>query len=149
MDGQGNLVITAIKEDYDGAHFTSARMKTYGKFSFQYGSVEVRSKLPYGKGIWPAFWLLGDSIVDQGWPACGEIDIMEFIGDKDPNNVYGSLHAPYFDRSSGVYNAKGFVDDFHTYAIDWYPERIEFYVDDQIYNTVYKTESEGHWPFEN
>lgn len=106
----------------------------------------MRAKLPYGQGIWPAFWLLGENIGQVGWPACGEIDIMEYIG-REPNHIFGSLHAPQFD-ATGAFNGGGFSDGFHTYAVNWQPDRIEFSVDNNIYKTVQKGEAGGHWPFD-
>ena len=94
----GFLHIQALREDYGGSQYTSARMNTAGHYSVLYGKFEMRAKLPYGQGIWPAFWLLGENIGQKGWPACGEIDIMELIG-KDPNNIHSSLHASGHDET--------------------------------------------------
>ncbi|HUX60335.1 MAG TPA: glycoside hydrolase family 16 protein, partial [Ignavibacteriaceae bacterium] len=89
----GLLTITALKESYSGFNYTSARINTQNKFSFKYGKIEARIKLPYGQGIWPAFWMLGDNINQVSWPGCGEIDIMEMIGGQGrENTVYGSAH---------------------------------------------------------
>src|SRR5216684_3142847 len=92
----GNLAITALAEKYTGTagvtrNYTSGRLKTLGKFSQAYGRFEARIKIPYGQGMWPAFWMLGDDIDKVGWPACGEIDIMENIG-KEPAMIHGSIH---------------------------------------------------------
>jgi beta-glucanase (GH16 family) len=136
----GNLVITAIQEDFTGTdgiarHYTSARLKTQGKFDQKYGRFETRIKIPAGQGIWPAFWMLGNNINTVSWPSCGEIDIMENIG-KEPSTVHGSLHASGFD-STGSYalNAGKFADDFHVFAIEWEPAVIRFYVDGHLYDT--------------
>jgi len=142
----GKLVIEAKRENYGGCQYTSARMKTAGKFSTLYGKFEMRAKLPQGQGIWPAFWLLGDNIGQVGWPACGEIDIMEFIG-KEPNRVYGSTHGVGFDTSHNTFNARGFSNDFHTYAVNWQPNKLEFSVDGNIYKTVTPGDTNGRWPF--
>jgi len=142
----GNLVIQALKENYGGCGYTSARLKTQGKFSIKYGKFEMRAKLPYGQGIWPAFWLLGDNINQVGWPACGEIDIMEFIG-KDPNHIYGSTHGVGFDTSNGYYSASGFSNAFHTYAVNWQPNRLEFSIDGHVYKVVTPADTHGKWPF--
>jgi beta-glucanase (GH16 family) len=142
----GNLIITARKESYGGASHTSTRIITSGHFSITYGKFEMRAKLPRGQGMWPAFWLLGDNISTVGWPACGEIDIMEYIG-REPNMIYGSLHAPQFDVTGG-YKGSGFSDEFHTYAVNWQPNQIDFMVDNNIYKSVNKSQSGGHWPFE-
>ena len=143
----GNLIIRAQKEDYQGAQYTSARMTTQGKFDTVYGKFEARLKLPSGQGIWPAFWLLGSNIGQVGWPACGEIDIMEFVG-KDPNNVHSSTHGPGFDTSD-PYNNNGGFSDFHTYAANWQPGKIEFYVDNNLFKTVTRDNAgSGSWPFD-
>jgi len=144
----GNLVIQALREDYGGAQYTSARMKTQGKFSTVYGKFEMRAKLPFGQGIWPAFWLLGDNISQVGWPACGEIDIMEFIG-RDPNHVYGSTHGTGFDTSNAYENNAGFSNDFHIYSANWQPDFIEFAVDGNTYRVVTPLDAHGNWPFNN
>jgi beta-glucanase (GH16 family) len=100
----GNLVITARKEPYTGTDgiardYTSARMKTQGKFSWKYGKVEARIKIPYGQGIWPAFWMLGDDITTVSWPTCGEVDIMENIG-REPSIVHGTIHGPGYSGAN-------------------------------------------------
>ncbi len=139
----GNLVITAAKEDFVGAdkvtrEYTSARMKTAGKFSQQYGRFEARMKLPEGRGMWPAFWLLGDN--KARWPLCGEIDAMENIG-SEPGTVLGTLHGPGYSGGKGIskkyqlQDGKRASDDFHVYAVEWEPNVIRFYVDDVLYVT--------------
>jgi beta-glucanase (GH16 family) len=141
---KGRLTITAIKEDYSGddgvkRSYTSARLKTKTHFSQAYGRFEARIKLPGGKGIWPAFWLLGDDIGKNGWPSSGEIDIMESIGDA--TTVYGTLHGPGYSGESGLHGKyvltgrKKIQDHFHLFAIEWEPETIRFFVDDVMYAT--------------
>lgn len=141
----GKLVIRALRETYTGPEgitraFTSARLVTRGKFSRAYGRFEARIKLPYGQGIWPAFWMLGDDIATVGWPACGEIDIMENIG-REPSTVHGTIHGPGYSGSRGIgaaYTLPGgrrFADDFHVFAVEWEPEVIRWYVDDVLYQT--------------
>jgi beta-glucanase (GH16 family) len=141
----GNLVIEARAEKYTGAHgvsrnYTSARLKTQGKFSQRYGRFEARIKIPRGQGIWPAFWMLGDDINKIGWPTCGEIDIMENIG-KEPALVHGTIHGPGYNGDKGIgapFALPGdhrFADDFHLYAVEWEPNGIRFYVDDHLYAT--------------
>jgi beta-glucanase (GH16 family) len=137
----GNLVITAQKEDYTGKDgvarpYTSARIKTKGLFSQAYGRVEARMQLPLGKGIWPAFWMLGDDIGTAGWPKAGEIDIMENIGEA--GRVYSTLHGPGYSGDHGI-SAKyplpaGEVVNtgFHVYALEWSPNSIRFYFDDKL-----------------
>ncbi|BDU24669.1 glycoside hydrolase family 16 protein [Flavobacterium sp. GSB-24] len=138
----GTLKITAIKENYLGSQYTSTRMLTKGKFSFKYGRAEVRAKLPVGGGTWPAFWLLGDNIDTVGWPACGEIDILESVGNT-PNVIHSSLHSP--GRSGNTPDTKtttaaNSTTEFHIYAAEWSAESIKFYVDDNLFYT-YKNSS--------
>jgi beta-glucanase (GH16 family) len=137
--GGGNLVITAMKDSVSGK-YTSARLKTQGKFSQLYGRFEARIKIPYGQGIWPAFWMLGDDIDKVAWPACGEIDIMENIG-KEPSLIHGTIHGPGYSGAAGIGSSfalagdKPFADDFHLYAVEWEPKVIRFYVDEHLYAT--------------
>jgi beta-glucanase (GH16 family) len=137
-DGNGNLVITAIKDDMGG--FTSARLKTEGKFEQAYGRFEVRAKLPGGKGLWPAFWTLGNDFTKNGWPNCGEIDIMENRA-IEPSINHGSLHGPGYSGTKPLTaqytlpNGAQFPDDFHTFAVEWELNVVRFYVDDTLYQT--------------
>jgi beta-glucanase (GH16 family) len=142
----GNLVIKVLQEKFTGADgvtrdYTSARLKTLGKFSQKYGRFEARIKIPRGQGIWPAFWMLGDDIGKIGWPKSGEIDIMENIG-KEPATVHGTIHGPGYSGDKGIgspYNLppdQHFADDFHLYAVEWEPKAIRFYVDDHLYATL-------------
>jgi beta-glucanase (GH16 family) len=141
----GNLVINVLPEKYTGAdgvtrNYTSARLKTEGKFSQAYGRFEARIKIPRGQGIWPAFWMLGGDIEKVGWPTCGEIDIMENIG-REPELVHGTIHGPGYSGAKGIgapfapASRNAFADDFHVYAVEWEPEAIRFYVDDHVYAT--------------
>jgi beta-glucanase (GH16 family) len=140
----GNLVITALEEKYkaDGVsrNYTSARLKTQGKFSQTFGRFEARMKIPRGQGIWPAFWMLGADIGEAGWPTCGEIDIMENIG-KEPGMVHGTIHGPGYSADHGIGApfslpaGQSFADDFHVFAVEWEPEAIRFYVDGHLYAT--------------
>jgi beta-glucanase (GH16 family) len=140
----GNLVITALQEMYTGPdnvtrNYTSARIKTAGLFSQAYGRFEARIKIPQGQGMWPAFWMLGNNIGSAGWPACGEIDIMENIG-KEPTKVHGSMHGPGYSGAnglSGTYTLPtgNFGDDFHVFAVEWAPGVVQFYVDGNLYET--------------
>ncbi|MDQ2710719.1 MAG: glycoside hydrolase family 16 protein [Acidobacteriota bacterium] len=137
----GNLVITARKEPFTGSdkiqrNYTSARLQTKGHFAQAYGRFEARMQLPSGKGIWPAFWLLGDNVDTAHWPECGEIDVLETIG--DPHTIYSTLHGPGYSGKNAIsakfpLPAGVAVDDgFHVYAVEWTPERIRFLFDDQL-----------------
>lgn len=134
----GVLKIITKKESYQGSNYTSARLKTQGKFSIQYGKIEFRAKLPVGKGTWPALWMLGDNISTLGWPACGEIDIMEHKG-NELNKIHGTLHFP--GRSGGNPDTTSVTPnttattEFHTYTVDWRKEAIKFYIDDVLFKT--------------
>ncbi len=134
----GNLVIEARREGPAGNYnYTSARMLTKGKKSFTYGRVDVRAKIPSGKGIWPAIWGLGANIDKVNWPACGETDIMEVVG-RDPAKLYGTLH---FANATGAHAQNGgtyinneeFAKVYHVYSIDWTSDKIDFYVDDILF----------------
>ncbi len=141
---EGSLVIKAIMEKYTAdkvtRDFTSARLITKNKFSQTYGRFEARIRIPYGQGIWPAFWLLGNNIDSVGWPNCGEIDIMENIG-KEPSTIHGTLHGPGYSGGNGInasYSLPGnrrFADSFHIFAVEWEPDVIRFYCDDHLYKT--------------
>ena len=131
----GSLKIIAKKEAYLGSSYTSARLLTKGKFSFKYGKVEIRAKLPSGGGSWPALWMLGNNISTVGWPACGEIDIMEYAGNR-VNKITAALH--YLGNSGGnpfmgnttITNAE---TEFHVYSLDWRETYIKIYVDNQLF----------------
>lgn len=141
----GNLVIKVLREKYTGAdgvtrNYTSARLKTRGKFAQAYGRFEARIKIPRGQGIWPAFWMMGDDIDKVGWPGGGEIDVMENIG-KEPALVHGTIHGPGYSGAKGIGDPfsltppQPFADDFHLYAVEWEPKTIRFYVDQHLYAT--------------
>ena len=138
-DGEGNLTITAREEDYRGNAYTSARCNTNDKLEFTYGRVEARINLPEGQGIWPAFWMLGAEFPDVPWPDSGEIDIMEYIG-KEPYSTHGTIHGPGYSGSGGVGISERLsepvADDFHVFGIEWEPDTISWYVDDEVYFTM-------------
>lgn len=138
-DGEnGVLVIKAIKEKYERLQYTSARITTRRKMEFMFGRVEIRAQIPYGQGIWPALWMIGNT---DSWPSTGEIDIMENIG-KEPNIVHGTIHGPGYSGAKNIGkpyslpDGANFSDDYHLYAIEWEPNVIRFYVDNVLYHTV-------------
>lgn len=148
------LTIEARKENYGGRAYTSSRMITQQKQSFQYGRIDIRALLPEGQGIWPALWMLGENITSNGWPACGEIDIMELVGGTGDNTVHGTVH---YDNGGHVYEGEGytlssgvFSDEYHVFSLIWDSEKIRIYVDDQKYfekNITDANLSEFHKPF--
>jgi len=151
LDGEGHLVITTRRESFGGMPFTSARVKTQGLFDQTYGRFEARIKNPYGPGIWPAFWMLGSNIETVGWPQSGEIDIMEMRG-QDPMIIHGSLHGPGYSAGnpiSGSYALKNarFDTDFYLYAVEWFPDRIDFFVNDYLYKRIRSKDVPGEWVF--
>jgi beta-glucanase (GH16 family) len=143
----GHLIITAKKEAFGGSQYTSSRLITKDKKSFQYGRVDIRAVLPKGQGIWPALWMLGNSISSVGWPACGEIDIMEMIGGAGrEKTVHGTLHwenngvrectcgEAGYSLASGTFN-----DEFHVFSIVWTTNSVKFYVDNVMFREVSTT----------
>jgi beta-glucanase (GH16 family)/glycerophosphoryl diester phosphodiesterase len=149
----GKLYITALKKDFNKNNYTSARLITKDKKLFQYGRIEISAKLPAGRGSWPAIWMLGDNISSIGWPACGEIDIMEHVG-YQPDSIFGSIHTQSFNHMLGTQPTKGIsikniYTQFHVYGIEWSPEKIDFFIDDTKYLTFIKqyNTNEG-WPFD-
>jgi len=149
----GSLVIEGRKEPYHGYGYTSASINTRGRFEFLYGRVEVRAKLPTGNGTWPAIWMLGTNISEAGWPACGEIDIMENVG-FDPLRIHGSVHTAAYNHTIGTQKTATVTvanpwEDFHVYAMEWFADRIDVFVDGQKYFT-FRNEGTGSrtWPFD-
>jgi beta-glucanase (GH16 family) len=147
----GNLVITADKESFNGAQYTSARLLTKGKFDQAYGRFEARMQLPWGQGIWPAFWMLGADIDTNAWPNCGEIDIMELRG-QNPTVLIGSVHGPGYSGGQAIsksYTLKNdrFDTSFHIFGVEWGPDYINFYVDDVLYNQIKPSDLPGTWVF--
>ncbi len=131
----GMLQIQARAESYGGASYTSSRLKTQGIKSFKYGKIEARISMPSFSGVWPAFWMLGENITSVGWPACGEIDIMEHINTE--NTVYGTCH--WYDTAYASYSGNTSVDvtNFHVYSIEWDEEYIRWFVDDTQFHEIY------------
>ncbi len=151
----GFLHIRAMKEDYQDKHYTSARLTTHGKASWQYGLFTIRAKLPKGKGTWPALWLLADEIHEGlPWPLCGEIDLMEHVG-SNPNVVHFSLHSKNFNfkkqnQLTKVLEVENVSDEFHEYSVKWTDEYIEFFLDgkSQAKYIKGKNASVEDWPFD-
>lgn len=148
----GQLLITARREDFEGSAYTSARMITKGKFEQQYGRFEARMRLPFGQGMWPAFWMLGADIDTNPWPAAGEIDIMEYRG-QNPTIVLGSVHGPGYSAGNAITKSYDLVNDrfdtgFHVFGIEWGPDFINYYVDDVLYNQITPDDVTGEWVFD-
>jgi len=144
----GILKITAIAGTYLGSDYTSARLKSNEKFDFTYGKVEARAKLPTGGGTWPAIWMLGSDYVTNTWPACGEIDIMEHVGNQQ-DVIFSSLHYPGNSGGNAVtesISVPGVSEEFHIYTAEWTESEIKFYVDDTLYHTFNNSAS---LPFNN
>ncbi|SCF21064.1 Beta-glucanase, GH16 family [Micromonospora purpureochromogenes] len=159
-DGQGNLVITARRENpanyqchYGRCEYTSARLLTAATFTQAYGRFEARIKIPRGQGIWPAFWMLGNDMGSVGWPNAGEIDVMENIG-REPNTVYGTIHGPGYSGAGGITGSRTIAaplaDAFHTYRVDWEPNSIVWYLDGVEYHRVDPARLGGNrWVFDH
>lgn len=167
----GSLVIEARKENYKNqafnptagpgdwirsrefADYTSASLTTWERFSLKYGRVEVRAKLPSGRGVWPAIWMLGTNVASAGWPGCGEIDIMEMVGFR-PDMIYGHIHTLESVKTKKVKDGTGLKvtgasDDFHVYAAEWDPNQITLLVDGKKYYTYQNPHTdEASWPFD-
>jgi beta-glucanase (GH16 family) len=152
-DTISSLKIIARQE---GVGYTSARIKTQGIFEQAYGRFEARIKMPYGPGMWPAFWLLGADIDENPWPACGEIDIMEYRG-QEPNRIHGTIHGPELFSSNAITQTYGlenarFDTDYHLFAVEWTEEVIDFFVDETLYQRITKTDVEsagGTWVYDD
>lgn len=153
----GNLIIEARKNDM-GNEWTSARLTTRGKYSFIYGKIEFRAKVPAPKGNWAAGWTLGDAYVDElSWPYCGEIDILESVGfEMDDSTGKGIAHASahcgayYFklgNQPTGVIEVENMNTEYHSYSVEWLPNGITAYVDDRLYATYNDTSTDLSWPF--
>ena len=143
----GNLVITADKV---GDAYYSGKVNTKDKFEFQYGTVEVRAKLPDGHGLWPAIWMLGDNIREVGWPASGEIDIMEFVGRK-PDTIHNALHTPASHGDTEnieTTRIENVTSDFHVFKMNWTEDAITFYIDEEkTYTFSPSVKNEETYPY--
>jgi beta-glucanase (GH16 family) len=154
LDGDGHLVITARRESYQGASYTSARLLTKGLYQPRYGRVEARIRMPLGQGLWPAFWMLGAGSDTVGWPGCGEVDIVEYRGDR-PRRISGALHGPGYSGANPVTasydlpSGPGFDEDFHLFALEWEPELIAWEVDGQVWQAATPARVPGKpWVFD-
>lgn len=147
----GMLKITALSELYLGSSYTSARITTKGKLEQKYGRIEARIKLPWGKGIWPAFWMLGADSDTVIWPQCGEIDIMEYLG-NNPTTAFGTVHGPGYSGGASISKSytlpnSRFDTDFHVFGIEWDENYINYYIDDVLYNQITPEDVPGEWVF--
>jgi len=148
----GMLHITARREVFEGSQYTSARIVTRGLFEKAYGRFEARIQLPWGRGLWPAFWLLGANCDEVIWPECGEIDIMEYRG-QEPTIVHGSVHGPGYSDDGSITKTYELQNDrfdtgFHIFGIEWGPDYINYYVDDVLYNQITTEDVTGRWVFD-
>lgn len=147
-----NLTIKTIKEKFDQANYTSGRINTQSKANWKYGRFEIRAKIPKAKGVWPAIWLLSESISDEGWPKCGEIDIMEHINNEDI--IYGTIHSEQYnhmtDTQIGGNISIGDLDSkFHTFGLEWNKDALVWFIDDEVYHRVNKVDHfTSGWPFD-
>ncbi len=155
FQSDGRLVIEAREENISGAPYSSARVITQDKCTFTHGRVDIRAILPEGQGIWPALWMLGNNFSTIGWPACGEIDIMELVGHQ-PGTVHGTAHwgpqGQSFSNNHGnsytLENSEKFSEQFHVFSIIWEPGEITWYVDDEAYFTLDNGDVNGAYPFD-
>jgi len=148
----GQLIIEAREENFGGYAYTSTRMKTQDKRTFQFGRIDIRAKLPKGQGIWPALWMLGNDIPSVGWPACGEIDIMELVG-HEPKTAHGTAHwgsnfSNHKFKGKSYSIGEDFSERFHVFSIQWKQGIIYWYLDDILYYSISSKQMEGQpYPF--
>jgi len=147
----GMLKITARRELYMGSNYTSARILTKGKIEQKYGRIEARIKLPLGQGLWPAFWMLGANSDSVIWPECGEIDIMEYLG-NNPTTVFGTVHGPGYSAGESISKSytltnSRFDNNFHIFGIEWGKDYINYYIDNVLYNQITPEDVPGEWVF--
>lgn len=148
----GALKINATRDSVEGKAYTSARLTTRDKVGVRYGRIEVKARLPKGKGLWSAIWMLGSNIDSVGWPMCGEIDIMEYVG-YQPDSVYATIHSDAYNHMKNTQKMKSLsIEDpgaYNIYAIEWSADKIDFYCNDKLYNTVINEgTSVREWPFD-
>lgn len=149
----GLLILEARREKYEDSYYTSARLKTQGLQEFQYGRIEARIQVPAGAGLWPAFWMLGANFGPTPWPDCGEIDIMEYVG-REPDLIMGTLHGPGYSGALGLsqWNRQTYAiaDEFHTYAVEWQENQVDWYYDGAKYFTVTRADvGDRPWVFDH
>jgi beta-glucanase (GH16 family) len=150
----GNLIIEAHKDSLNGKAYTSTRIVSKLKGDWRYGRIEVKAKLPKGKGTWPAIWMLSTDWKYGGWPASGEIDIMEHVG-YDPGVIHATIHTEAYNhikgtQKEGKVTVADCMDAFHVYAIDWTEDKIDFFIDNKLYHTVIRDPQDDFkgWPFD-
>ncbi|MES2892336.1 MAG: glycoside hydrolase family 16 protein [Bacteroidota bacterium] len=149
----GMLHISAVKQQKENRSYTSARLVSENKGAWKYGKIEIKARLPRGRGLWPAIWMLGENHRKTGWPECGEIDIMEHVG-YEPDTILGTIHTGKYNHIIGTQKGKKIridrpYEDFHVYAIDWTAEKLDFLLDDKVFYTVVNEhKTVGEWPFD-
>jgi beta-glucanase (GH16 family) len=150
----GHLIITARKEPWEKASYTSASLTTQGTFAFTYGKVEIRARVPKGRGTWPALWTLGTDINTAGWPACGEIDLMEYVG-MTPDRLHFTVHTKAFNHTKRTQKGANIhvpdaTADFHLYGIAWTPDRIDWFFDGRpVFSFANSGKGPDEWPFDS
>jgi beta-glucanase (GH16 family) len=155
LDGDGHLVISTLRQRFGNNDYTSARLRSEGRFEHGYGRFEASIKLPTGAGLWPAFWLLSTEHDTVGWPECGELDIMELRG-SEPGVVHGSAHGPGYSGANPKTNKyqlgadRSFADGFHTFALEWSPGEVHWFVDGKHFHAIRQAEMprEHRWVFD-
>lgn len=149
----GQLIITARREPWSGADYTAASVVSLGKFSFRYGRVEIRAKIPTGRGTWPALWMLGENMKSVGWPKCGEIDLMENVGFA-PDKMHFTVHTGAFNHIkrtdvARIITVPRVFEEFHTYGLLWTADRMEFFFDGKkVHEFLNDGKGVDHWPFD-
>jgi beta-glucanase (GH16 family) len=132
---EGKMIIEARKEQMGGKSYTSTRLQSMGKKEFKFGRIDFRAKLPRGQGIWPAFWMLGSNFKTAGWPTCGEIDIMEFLG-HDEKRVHSTIHYKFGNNArnttASLLNETPLPDEYHVYSLDWQQDKLRMLIDDKL-----------------
>ncbi len=150
---EGSLIITARREPWEGAPCTSASLTSQGRFSFTGGKAEIRAKVPPGRGTWPALWTLGDNITTAGWPACGEIDLMEYVG-MHPELVHFTVHTMAFNHTKQTQRGTRITEprvwaDYHRYGLVWTQSALTWYFDGRpVFAFANDGQGRDHWPFD-